>query len=71
MVISDSSTGLVHCADSRLYAVATPHLFNFVGDGLRLARQALISVGVPLPLWNIETQDKHPSLERPVPVRND
>ncbi len=41
-------------ADSRVDAVATAHLFNFIGDGLKLARQTLISSGVPLPLWSIE-----------------
>jgi cyclase len=58
-------------ADTRVDAVATAHLFNFVGDGLKLARQALISGGVPLPLWNIEMLEQHLSLEKPVPVRND
>lgn len=50
-------------ADSRVDAVATAHLFNFVGAGLKLARQALISGGVPLPLWNIEMLEQHLSLE--------
>jgi cyclase len=58
-------------ADTRVDAVATAHLFNFVGDGLKLARLALISGGVPLPLWNIEMLEQHQSLEKPVPVRND
>ncbi len=58
-------------ADSRVDAVATAHLFNFVGDGLKLARQALISCGVPLPLWNIEMLEQHLRLEKHVPVRND
>jgi len=39
-------------ADHRVDAVATAHLFNFVGDGLKQARQSLISGGVPLPLWD-------------------
>lgn len=41
-------------ADSRVDAVATAHLFNFVGDGLRKARSSLISNGVALPFWDIE-----------------
>lgn len=41
-------------ADPRIDAVATAHLFNFVGDGLKKARQALISSGVVLPLWDIQ-----------------
>lgn len=58
-------------ADSRVDAVATAHLFNFVGDGLKLARQTLISGGVRLPLWNIEMLEQHLRLEKPLPVRND
>jgi cyclase len=58
-------------ADSRVDAVATAHLFNFVGDGLKLARQTLISGGVRLPLWNIEMLEQHLRLEEPVPMRND
>lgn len=41
-------------ADPRVDAVATAHLFNFVGNGLKKARQALISGGVDLPLWDIQ-----------------
>jgi cyclase len=58
-------------ADTRVDAVATAHLFNFVGDGLKLARQALISGGVPLPLWNIEMLEQHLRPEEAVSVRND
>lgn len=57
-------------ADMRVDAVATAHLFNFVGDGLKLARQSLISGGVPLPLWSIEMLEQHLSLEKPVRVLN-
>jgi cyclase len=39
-------------ADPRVDAVATAHLFNFVGNGLKQARQMLISGGVELPLWD-------------------
>jgi cyclase len=39
-------------SDPRVDGVATAHLFNFVGDGLKNARQALIAGGVVLPLWN-------------------
>jgi cyclase len=41
-------------ADPRVDAVATAHLFNFVGDGLQQARQTLISSGVKLPFWDIQ-----------------
>jgi cyclase len=51
-------------ADSRVDAVATAHLFNFVGDGLKQARQLLISSGVELPLWDIQMLEQHLSTER-------
>ncbi|BDW83642.1 imidazole glycerol phosphate synthase subunit HisF [Erythrobacter sp. Dej080120_24] len=38
-------------ADERVDAVATAHLFNFVGDGLRKARHALLDSGVELAQW--------------------
>jgi cyclase len=38
-------------ADSRVDAVATAHLFNFVGDGLKQARSTLLSSGVELASW--------------------
>jgi cyclase len=46
-------------AESRVDAVATAHLFNFVGDGLKQARQSLISSGVELPLWDIQLLEQH------------
>lgn len=46
-------------ADSRVDAVATAHLFNFVGDGLKKARHALISGGVDLPVWDIQLLEQH------------
>jgi cyclase len=50
--------------DPRVDAVATAHLFNFVGDGLKKARQTLISNGVELPLWDIQLLEQHLSEER-------
>lgn len=46
-------------ADSRVDAVATAHLFNFVGDGLKQARQSLIAGGVDLPVWDIQLLEQH------------
>lgn len=46
-------------ADPRVDAVATAHLFNFVGDGLKLARHSLISGGFVLPLWDIQLLELH------------
>jgi cyclase len=39
-------------AEERVDAVATAHLFNFVGDGLMSARRALVAAGVALPCWD-------------------
>ena len=50
--------------DSRVDAVATAHLFNFIGDGLKQARQSLISAGVDLPLWDIQLLEQHLTEER-------
>lgn len=41
-------------ADPRVDAVATAHLFNFVGDGLKQARHSLIAGGVELPVWDVQ-----------------
>lgn len=46
-------------ADPRTDAVATAHLFNFVGDGLKRARQSLITGGVDLPVWDIQLLEQH------------
>lgn len=46
-------------ADPRVDAVATAHLFNFVGDGLKQARQSLIAGGVVLPVWDIQLLEQH------------
>jgi cyclase len=43
--------------DPRVDAVATAHLFNFVGDGLKQARQSLIASGFVLPLWDVSVLD--------------
>lgn len=46
-------------ADPRVDAVATAHLFNFVGDGLKQARLSLIAGGVDLPVWDIQLLEQH------------
>jgi cyclase len=58
-------------ADPRVDAVATAHLFNFVGDGLKQARQSLISRGVALPLWDIQLLGKHLGSEQSSEVEHD
>lgn len=50
-------------ADPRVDAVATAHLFNFVGDGLKQARQSLIAGGVVLPIWDIQLLEQHLRVE--------
>ncbi len=40
--------------DERVDAVATAHLFNFVGNGLELARIRLLEEGFSLAKWDIE-----------------
>jgi cyclase len=58
-------------ADPRVDAVATAHLFNFVGDGLKQARQTLISGGVVLPLWDIQLFEQNLWIEQAGEVKLD
>ncbi len=44
------SVGLM---DMRVDAVATANLFNFVGDGLKKARESLVTNGIVLPMWDV------------------
>lgn len=46
-------------ADERVDAVATAHLFNFVGSGLQQARRSLLSRGFDLPVWNEQFSEQH------------
>ena len=39
----------------RIDAVATAHLFNFVGDGLKNARDEVSKRGIPLPEWDYDS----------------
>lgn len=45
--------------DSRVDAVATANLFNFIGDGLKEARQSLLASGILLPMWENEVLEQH------------
>ena len=47
--------GLHH---TKVNAVATAHLFNFVGNGLELARNGLLSEGIDLPCWDAQVAIK-------------
>jgi imidazole glycerol-phosphate synthase subunit HisF len=44
--------------DSRVDAVGTAHLFNFLGDGLINARNTLYKMGMNLAKWDIQTAIK-------------
>jgi cyclase len=46
-------------ANSHVDAVATAHLFNFIGDGLKQSRKSLISGGIDLPFWDIQFLEHH------------
>ena len=37
--------------DKRLSAISTANLFNFIGDGLKVARGDIISANIDLPVW--------------------
>lgn len=58
-------------ADSRVDAVATAHLFNFVGDGLKQARQSLIAGGVDLPIWDVQLLEQYLRFEKSEQCSND
>ena len=45
--------------DLRVDAVATANLFNFVGDGLKEARQTLVANGIVLPVWDVQLLGRH------------
>jgi cyclase len=45
--------------DKRVDAVATAHLFNFVGDGLKIARNNLETIGYCFPRWDFEFFDQN------------
>lgn len=50
---------IVGLKDSRVDGVATANLFNFVGDGLKRARQELVAGGIVLPMWDLEFRNMH------------
>jgi imidazole glycerol-phosphate synthase subunit HisF len=46
-------------SDNRVDAVATAHLFNFVGDGIKEARKSILSSGYNLASWPTVDEFKH------------
>ena len=55
----NSSHLMVGLEDLRVDAVATANLFNFIGEGLKKARQELVSGGIVLPMWDLEFRTMH------------
>ena len=55
----NSSHLLEALQDSRVDAVATANLFNFIGNGLRDARESLVSSGIVLPMWDLTIFTNH------------
>jgi len=58
LILSGGVGNVTHLAaglnDPRVDAVATANLFNFIGDGLKKARQALIADEIVLPFWDVD-----------------
>ncbi len=50
--------------DPRVDAVATANLFNFVGNGLKEARNFLVANGIVLPMWDIQLLQQQLQVER-------
>jgi cyclase len=57
---------LLGLKDSRIDAVATANLFNFVGDGLHKARHELVENGIVLPIWDLQFRKS----EKPISLEN-
>tara|TARA_B100000787_G_C16197903_1_gene302322 strand:- start:5766 stop:6575 length:810 start_codon:yes stop_codon:yes gene_type:complete len=49
-------------ADDRLSAVATANLFNFIGDGLNLARKKIILSKIEIPHWSYRDAIKYKNI---------
>ncbi len=60
--------GLQH---SRVDAVATANLFNFVGNGLKEARNTLVSHGIVLPMWDVRILEEHLQVDSGSMDKND
>lgn len=58
VILSGGAGNHFHLAEGLNYdqvdAVATAHLFNFVGDGLAMARKSLLAEKYDLAVWDIE-----------------
>jgi cyclase len=56
--VGNSTHILSGLKDPRVDAVATAHLFNFIGDGLKNARSSLMANGIDLPIWDIQSLEQ-------------
>ena len=57
--VGNASHFVAGLSDPRVDGVATAHLFNFIGDGLKKARKSLMLSGIDLPFWDIQLFEKH------------
>jgi cyclase len=62
---------LIAMDDARVDAVATANLFNFVGNGLKLARQSLVANGIVLPMWDIHLLEQHLQPSQDIATQSD
>jgi cyclase len=57
--------------EAKVDAVATANLFNFVGNGLKEARQSLVTSGIVLPMWDVQLLEDHLGIDRDSVKRSD
>jgi cyclase len=57
--------------EAKVDAVATANLFNFVGNGLKEARQSLVTSGIVLPMWDVQLLEDHLGIDRDSVERSD
>ena len=56
--VGNASHLLEGLKSSKVDAVATAHLFNFIGDGLKKARQNILDKNVQLATWKTKEELK-------------
>jgi len=50
--------------EAKVDAVATANLYNFIGNGLKEARQSLVTSGIVLPMWDVQLLEDHLGIDR-------
>ena len=62
IIISGGCGNSIHLSEGlnnkKVDAVSTANLLNFVGDGLKKAREDMLSKNFKLPIWNVKTINK-------------